>query len=187
MRISRKTLTRRWLWASFLGLGVFAILAMLDLRLKLLTGVGTGDLQKLATAADFRAAFFAWAAQPYAVRVGFALGLGYLLMPLYAAAFFYSGVIVREAFAPEPGRLRRILALAAMVPVVGAALDAGGNALDLWMMLEGATDRLAQFAFEVFNAKWAAVYIGLVLLAGAVLAQVHERKKQVPATRDPAA
>jgi hypothetical protein len=99
-------------------------------------------------------------------------------MPLYAAAFFYSGILAREAFAPRPSRLRRILTLLAAVPIAGAVLDGIENALELSMMLGGATDRVARIALTVSNAKWMAIYVGLALLLGAVLAQIQDRQKK---------
>src|SRR6201996_4069138 len=110
MRISKESLNRRWALASILAALVFAILAWLDFRLKSLSGFGTVDLQSYATAQDYRRVFMVWPSL-YAVRAGFNWGLDYLLMPLYATAFFYSGILTREAFAPRPGRLRRILTL----------------------------------------------------------------------------
>ena len=94
MRIAKATLFRIWVWTNGLGLAAFAVLAVLDLKLKALSGVGTTDLQSLASAVQFRAAFWAWAPQPYAVRAGFNLGLDYLLMPLYAASFYFSGILL---------------------------------------------------------------------------------------------
>ena len=114
----------------------------------------------------------------YAVRAGFDWGLDYLLMPLYAAAFFYSGILAREAFAPRPGRVRRILTTLAAVPLAGALLDAGENALQFSMMLWGATDTLAGLAAMLTHAKWAALVVGGVLLVGAVMGQVAERPKR---------
>ena len=72
---------------------------------------------------------------------------------------------------PRPGRLRRILTMLAAVPIAGALLDAAENALQLSMMLSGATDQLARIAFTISNAKWVAVYVGLALLLGALLAR----------------
>ena len=87
---------------------VFGVLAWSDMRLKALSGYGTADLQSFSTAAQYRAAFLVWPSR-YAVRAGFDWGLDYLLMPLYAAAFFYSGILAREAFALRGSRLARIL------------------------------------------------------------------------------
>jgi len=153
------------------------VLAWSDLRLRALSGFGTADLQDFSTAAQYRQAFMAWPSL-YAVRAGFDWGLDYLLMPLYAAAFFYSGILAREAFAPRPGRLRRLLTLLAAVPIAGAALDAVENALQLSMMLSGPSDAIARIAFTVSNAKWAALTVGVVLLLGALMGRAQERRQK---------
>jgi hypothetical protein len=177
MRIAKQILVRRWAVTTVLAGCVFAVLAWSDLRLKALSGFGTADLQGFSTATEYRQAFLVWPSL-YAVRAGFNWGLDYLLMPLYAAAFFYSGIIAREAFAPRPGRARRTLTLLAAVPIAGAVLDAAENGLELAMMLSGASDRLARIAFIVSNAKGMALMVGLALLLGAVLAQVQDRQKR---------
>jgi hypothetical protein len=153
MRIAKATLMSRWAWSTGLGVSVFAILAALDLRLKALSGVGTADLASFSSAIQFRAAFFAWSAEPYAVRAGFNLGFAYLLMPLYAASFFYSGIIAAEGFAPRPNTLRRIILMAALVPLVGAVADAAGNALAITMLLTGPTDMLAALSAAASRIK----------------------------------
>ena len=177
MRISKISLWSRWRLSTGLGLVVLAVLFGLDLKLKALAGVGTADIQAFSSGAQFRAAFWAWSEQPYAVLAGFNLGLDYLLMPLYAASFFYSGIITADYFAPRPGRLRRILALAAMVPLAGALCDAAENALQLYMMMNGPTDQLARIAFTLSNAKTAALTIGGVLLLGALFVRFGPRRK----------
>jgi hypothetical protein len=160
-----------------LGVAVYIVLTALDLRLKVLTGVGTADLASFSTIAQFRAAFWAWGPEPYAARAGFDLGLNYLLMPLYAASFFYSGVIAAEGFAPRPGRLRRWILLAAMVPPVGAGFDAAENALHLTMLLNGPTQLLVRLAIVASNVKEAALAVGLALFMGAVMARVNQRRQ----------
>jgi hypothetical protein len=177
MRISRSTLTRNWLWSTLAAIAVGAVLGGLDARLKLLTGAGTGDLQGFATAAQFEAAFHAWGVHAYLARAGFNLGIDYLFMPLYAVAFFYSGILTMEAFAPRPGLLRRLLTLAAMAPVAAAGLDAVENALELGMLWGRPTDQLAGIAHTVSTAKWVGMTIGFALLAGAVLARVQAWQK----------
>jgi hypothetical protein len=174
MRITKQVLTRRWAIFSVLAALVFAVLAWSDLRLKSLSGFGTADLQGFATAEQYRHAFLVWPSH-YAVRAGFIWGLDYLLMPLTAAAFFYSGILARETFTPRPGRLRRALTMLAAVPIAGALLDAAENALQLGMMLSGATDQMARIALSVSNAKWMAIYVGAALWLGAVLARQQER------------
>jgi len=176
MRITKQSLVRRWTLTTVLAAAVYAVLAWSDLRLKTLSGFGTADLEHFSTAAQYQQVLLVWPSL-YALRAGFNLGLDYLLMPLYAAAFFYSGILTRETFAPRPGRARRILTLLAAVPIAGAVLDAAENALELNMMLSGATDSLARIAFTISNAKWMAITVGLALLLGAVLARQQERRK----------
>lgn len=175
MRITKQALERRWIMATLAAGLVFAVLQVLDLRLKALSGYGTADLQGFSDARQYDAVFMIWPSR-YAVRAGFDWGLDYLLMPLYAAAFFYSGILAREAFAPRPGRLRRSLTLLAAVPIAGALLDALENALEFSMMLDRPTDVLAHIAFTVSNAKWAAVYVGLGLFLAALAGRWKARK-----------
>ena len=176
MRISKTALWSRWAWSTCLGIGVWAVLAGLDLRLKAVSGVSTTDLQGFSSAAQYQAAFWAWSAQVFSLRAGFNLGFDYLFMPLYAASFFLSGIIVLDHFAPRPGRLRRLLVLAAMAPLAGALCDAAENALQLFMMLNGPSDTLARIAFAVSNAKTVALTIGGVLLLGALFVRFGPRK-----------
>lgn len=177
MRITKETLVRRWTATTVLAAIVLAILAWSDLRLKSLSGYGTADLQGFSTAAEYKRAFMAWPSL-YAVRAGFNWGVDYLLMPLYAAAFFYSGILAREGFAPRSGRLRRILTMLAAVPIAGALLDAVENALQFSFMLSGPTDSLARIALTISNAKWVAIYVGVALWLGALLARQQERHQQ---------
>ena len=177
MRITKQALVRRWALSTIAAAVVFAALAWSDWRLKVLSGVATSDLQGFNTAVEYRWAFLHWPSR-YAVRAGFDWGLDYLLMPLYAASFFYSGILTREAFAPRPGRLRRILTLLSAVPIAGAGLDAVENALELNQMLSGTSDDIARLAFTVSNAKWMAIYVGLILLVGAVMARVAEWRQK---------
>jgi hypothetical protein len=181
MRITKQALVRRWIISTILAALIFAVLAWSDFRLKTLSGVSVADLQNFGTAAQYRGAFVSWPSL-YAVRAGFNWGLDYLLMPLYAAAFFYSGILTREAFAPRPGRLRRILTMLAAVPIAGAVLDGIENALELNQMLSGPSDQITHLAFAVSNAKWMAIYVGLILWAGAVMARLTERRQKAPKT-----
>jgi hypothetical protein len=68
--------------------------------------------------------------------------------------------------------------LLSAVPIAGAVLDAIENILQMEQMLSGPTDGLAQLAFSVSNAKWMAVYTGLILLVGAVMARLAERRQK---------
>lgn len=176
MRISKADLMRRWSWSTGLAVAVLAILWALDLKLKAEAGVGTADIQAFASPIQFEAAFRAWGARDSALA-GFNLGLDYLLMPLYALSFFYSAIIAAEAFAPRPGRLRRILLFLAMVPAAGALCDAGENALQLTMLLNGPDETFARLAFTLSNAKTVALTVGGVLLAAAIVARFPRRPK----------
>lgn len=185
MRISKTALHSGWAWSTGLGLVAFAVIAVMDLWLKSLTGVSTTDLQGLSSAAQFRLAFHSWAPEAYAVRAGFNLGFDYLLMPLYAVSFFLSGVIVAENFTPGRSRFRRYVLMAAMVAPVGALLDAVENGLQISMLLNGATDDLARIAFNVSSAKTVAVTVGMVLLIAAVVAKIGLRKAQARPVIEP--
>jgi hypothetical protein len=176
LRISKAALLRIWIWSTGLGLAVFLVLAVLDIKLRVLSGVGTADLQSLTSAVQYRAAFWAWNPQSYALRAGFNLGFDYLLMPLYAASFYCSAIILAGALPPR-GRLHRLVVAAAVVPLVGAFCDTAENALQLWMLLNGPSDGLARIAAGASNIKDAALIVGVLLLVGAVMALVAQRKK----------
>src|SRR6476661_7870778 len=126
MRITKQALNARWALATLSAALVFAVLIWWDLRLKALSGYGTADLQGFSTAVQYNDAFRVWPSR-YAVRAGFAWGLDYLLMPLYATAFFYSGILAREAFALRGGLVAHILTALSLVPILGAVLDAVEN------------------------------------------------------------
>jgi hypothetical protein len=178
MRITKEDLNRRWLYATILGASVFAVLTVTDLQLKAKSGFGTADLQSFTRAGQYRAAAFVWSQASYGLRAGFVLGLDYLLIPLYALSFFFSGILACEAFAPRPGRLRRILTLLAAVPIAGAVLDAVENGLELAMLVGQPGDAGVSLAHAISSAKLAAAYVGLLLLAGAVVARVAERQQK---------
>ena len=46
------------------------------------------------------------------------------------------------------------------------------------MMLSAPTDSLVRIAFAVSNAKWVALYVGMGLWLGAVMARQQERQQQ---------
>ena len=177
MRISKNALYRGWAWTTGAGLLVFAVLAISDLQLKAATGVGTADLQGLVSAAQIRAAFWAWTEQSYAFRAGFNLGFDFVLIPLYAVSFYFSGLIAAEHFTLRGSRLQRLIVMAAMAGPVAALCDVAENVIQLTMMLGGPTDTVARIAAMASNAKYAAMLVGLVLVAGAVVARVAARKK----------
>jgi hypothetical protein len=177
LRISKAALLRIWIWSTGLALGVFMVLAVLDAKLRALSGVGTTDLQSLTSAVQYRAALWAWNPQSYALRAGFNLGFDYLLMPLYTTSFYFSAIILLQVLPPR-GRLRRLVAAVAIVPLAGAACDAAENALQLWMLLNGPSDGLARIAAGASNIKYAALIVGVGLMVGAVMALVAQRRKQ---------
>jgi hypothetical protein len=175
MRIAKATLNRNWLWSSGLAILAFAILGLLDYRLKTRTGVGTLDMMSFAGAVQYRAAFFVWAG-PNAAAAGFNLGFSYVLMPLYAASFFYSGIITAEAFAPRPNLTRRIILMAALAPLIGAAADAVGTALQISMLVGGPNDTAATLAAAAGRIKEVTLFVGLALFLGAVMARFQARR-----------
>ncbi len=176
MRITRADLNRRWEISTLFALLAFGVLVAVDTNLKARSGLGAADIQGFALAAQYRLAAVAWSQPSLALQGGFALGFDYLFMPAYAASFFFSGILAREAFAPRPSRFRRLLTLLAAVPIAGAVLDAIENGLELWLLLNGGSDAMARLAYTISNAKMMAIYVGLVLLAGAFLARVQERQ-----------
>jgi hypothetical protein len=176
MRIAKATLNRNWLWSSGLAILAFAILGLLDYQLKTRTGVGTLDMMSFAGAVQYRAAFFVWAG-PNAAAAGFNLGFSYVLMPLYAASFFYSGIITAEAFAPRPNLTRRIILMAALAPLLGAAADAIGAALQISMLLSGPDNTSATLAAAAEGVKEVALFVGLALFLGAVMARFQARRR----------
>jgi hypothetical protein len=177
MRIAKATLTRVWAWSSGLALAMFAVLTLLDYRLKALAGVNIADLSGFAGLAQFQLAFRVWTREALAVRAGFNLGFSYLLMPLYAVSFFYSGIIAAEGLAPRPGMLKRVIMAAIWVPVLGALANAVENALYLAMLAEGPSDSLATLAASMGRIKMVGLLVGMALFVGAALAWFQARPK----------
>ena len=178
--IHRKNLYRLWAWSLSGSVLVFGVLLLLDSSLRSLTHLGTADLQQFSTAGQYRAALVFWSRPDFALRAGFALGLDYLFMPLYAVALFCSGLVSQELLAPRLEPFRRVLAVATLVPVLGAILDAIENTLELYLLnLARADDTLAQLAFRISNLKMACIYVGLALLLLALfsLRMKKEEKK----------
>lgn len=177
-----KTLLRRWQWTTIWGIAAFGVLAYLDTALKAATGYGTVDLQSVQTAIDFKRVMAAWIARQHSASAGFSLGFDYLFMLLYGLAFYYSGIIAREAFTPKKGLLRQFMNYLALVPVAGALADAAENTFEFFMMRNGPTDDLARLAFTATNAKMVCFYVGLVLLVAAVVGffKLRKPKTEVP-------
>lgn len=178
MTIKMTALRFRWAWTTLFAIAVFAVLAILDRELRARSGFGTLDLQSARTAKEVQTITTAWMLRGGAAGAGFNLGFDYLFMPLYGFAFYYSGLILRARFAPRPGIVRRIWSLAAAVPLAGAVLDAGENALEASMLFGRPTDIIAAYAYAVSSAKWLCIFFGLVLLLGAIVTLFIKRKAE---------
>jgi hypothetical protein len=171
-----RTLIRLWLWTTLMAIAAFAVLIVIDTRLKTATGFGTADLQKLSSADQFKAVFAAWIARQHAAAAGFALGFDYLFMPLYAMAFYFSAILAREAFAPKRGALRRLIDYLGFVPLIGALADATENALEYSMLSGTPDDATAYTAFIATNVKWSCVFVGLALLVAGIAGAIKLRR-----------
>ena len=100
---------------------------------------------------------------------GFSLGVDYLYMLLYAFALFYGAVAAREAFAREPGGLRRFLTLAACAGPVAALIDVVENAIHAGMLFGTMGPDAVSLSYPITLGKWALVVVALLLaLAGLV-------------------
>ena len=177
-QISVRGLNRRWAWTSLCAIGAFAVLAILDRKLKQATGYGTIDLQRASTADAVNLILVAWSTSRRAVLAGFNLGFDYLFMPLWGFAFFYGALALRERFAPNPGTARRIMLLLCAIPLAGMLLDATENALELSWVMQGTTDAGALLGNTVTNAKWLCLFAGLALSLAALIGRSIPRKDQ---------
>ena len=179
--LTRYMINRRWAILSIAALAAFAVLAVIDTRLKRITGFGALDLQRASTAAAVQTIALAWATPGRAFMAGLSLGFDYLFMPLYGFAFYYAARSARESFAPQPNALRVALLIAAFIPLLGALLDVGENALEALMLMRGPSDGIAALAATFSSAKWLCIFIGFVLaLAGLVGLFWRRRLEQIP-------
>ncbi len=163
MQISVRDLHRRWAWTSLCAIGVLAVLAVMDGKLKAATGYGTIDLQRVATADAVNPILVAWSTSRRAILAGFDLGFDYLFMPLWGFALFYGGLAARERFTPKPGTARRVMLFLCAVPLAGMLFDAAENAIELSWIVVGVTDQSALLGNTVTNAKWLCALIGLAM------------------------
>lgn len=171
-----RSLNRRWAWTSICAIGAFAVLAILDRKLKSATGYGTADLQRATTAYDVDLIAAAWAPSRGIILAGFNLGFDYLFMPLWGFALFYGVLAARERFAPRPGAWRRILGFLSAVPLAGMLFDAAENAIELGWLLRGFSDRDVLIGSTVTDAKWLCVMIGLLLSLAALGGRLVPRR-----------
>jgi hypothetical protein len=178
MQLSRKALNARWAWTSAAALAALAVLSLIDTFLKAKSGYGAVDLQNVPTDWGIRSIMDHWTSPPNSTLAGFGLGFDYLFMALYGAALFYGAIAARERFAPQPGRMRRILAALAMAPVAGALFDACENALQMIMLTNGPSRVLAALAAEATAAKFAGILVGLALTLAAVVGMFVKRKEE---------
>lgn len=175
-QIPVRSLNRRWGWTSLCAIGAFAVLAVIDRKLKAATGYGTIDLQKVSTADGVELILVAWSTSRRAVLAGFNLGFDYLFMPLYGFALFYGALVARERFTPAPGIGRRIMAFLSVVPLAAMLLDAAENAIELKWVMQGASDHSALIGNTITNAKWLCIFVGLALSAVALIGRFVLRK-----------
>ncbi|HEY0303288.1 MAG TPA: hypothetical protein VGC36_18225 [Rhizomicrobium sp.] len=170
-----KTLIRLWLWTVLLAVAAFAVLAVLEQKLKAATGAGVLDLQGAASAMDYKRILAAWIARPHAAAAGFSLGFDYLFMPLYAFAFYFSAMLAREGFTPKRGVARRTVDYLGFVPFIGMFADGIENGLEYAMLTGGADDGTARLASMATSVKWTCFTVGLLLLLAAIAGVVKLR------------
>ncbi len=177
-QIPVRSLNQRWAGTSLCAIGAFAVLAILDTKLKSATGYGTADLQRVTTVDDANLILVAWSTSRRAILAGFNLGFDYLFMPLWGFALFYGGLAARERFAPNPGTARRILLFLSAVPLAGMLLDAIENATELGWVMRGVTERSVMIGSTATDAKWLCVFIGLALSLAALAGRLFKRKAE---------
>lgn len=175
--IPLRSLNRRWAWTSGCAIAAFAVLAILDTRLKAVTGYGTADLQRATSADAVNLILVAWNSERRAALAGFSLGFDYLFMPLWGFALFYGCLAARERFAPNPGGFRRLLTFLAAVPLAGMLLDAAENAIELGWILRSVSERDILIGSTATAAKWLCVIVGLLLSLAALMGRLIPARK----------
>jgi hypothetical protein len=79
--------------------------------------------------------------------------------------------------APRAGLTRRIILAMIWVPVIGAIADAVENAAQLSMLFHGAADDTLMSVSGIANRiKTVALFVGLLLFLGAVMARFQTRR-----------
>ena len=159
MTIEPARLRAKWGWTALLSLVPFAVMGWLDSIVKGVAEVGILDLQFAGTAEKTAEILGAWTAAGVVPHVAFSLGLDYLFMVLFGAAFFYAALVAREAY-PS---LRGPLTLAAWAGPAAALLDALENAIHTGMVLGLCDPECVAIQYPVTLAKWALVVVGLVV------------------------
>jgi hypothetical protein len=159
MTIDTTRLRAKWGWSAVLSLIPFAVMGWLDGIVKAAAGYGVLNLQFAGTAEKTSQILGAWTAAGVVPHVAFSLGLDYLFMALFGAAFFYAALVAREAY-PS---LRGPLTLAAWAGPVAALLDALENAIHAGMVMGLCRPECVSLQYPVTLAKWALVVVGLVV------------------------
>src|SRR5512137_1660055 len=116
MQLSRKALNARWAWTTGAAIVLLVLLNFVDSTLQARTGYGTVSMQGVGAGWGIRVIADRWTSPPDAVLAGFALGLDFLFIPLYGAALFFGSIAAVDRYAPQAGRLRRIMTLLALAP-----------------------------------------------------------------------
>ncbi len=176
MQLSRKALNARWAWTTGAAVVLLVLLNMIDSTLQARTGYGTVSMQGVGTGWGIRVIADRWTSPPDAVLAGFALGLDFLFIPLYGAALFFGSIAAVDRYAPQPGRLRRIMTLLALAPVGAALCDVIENSLYLLMLQRASTDAMASIALEATAGKFVGIAIGIVLSLAALAGRFIKRK-----------
>jgi hypothetical protein len=155
-----KTLKFRWVWTSVGALIMIGVLGWVGAPLDA-AGYGILDLEFARNAADVSTIVGAWSSAAVLGAAGWLLVLDYIFMPLYGLALFHGTRAARESFAPLPGRLYRILTVAAALPLVAAGLDAIENLLEARMIFGGLTPDISGLAFAISVTKFILIAVGL--------------------------
>jgi hypothetical protein len=173
MTIDTRRLRAKWGWSALLSLIPFGVMGWLDSIVKGAAKFGVLDLQFAGTAEKAGEILGAWTAAGVVPHVAFSLGLDYLFMVLFGAAFFYAALVAREAW-PS---LRGPLTLAAWAGPAAALLDALENAVHAGMVMGLCSPECVSLQYPVTLAKWALVVVGLLVsllaLAGLKRAQAQ--------------
>lgn len=159
MTTDTRRLRARWGWSAALSLVPFAVMGWLDSIVKGVATYGVLDLQFAGTQARSGEILGAWTAAGVMPHIGFSLGLDYLFMALFGAAFFYAALVARDAFP----NLRGPLTLAAWAGPLAALLDALENAIHAGMVMGMTAPSAVAIQYPVTLAKWALVVVGLLV------------------------
>lgn len=154
-----RRLRAKWGWSALLSLVPFAVMGWLDAGVKAAAKYGVLDAQFAGTPQKMGEILGAWTAAGVMPTIGFSLGLDYLFMPLFGAAFFFAGLVAAEAYPKQRGLFR----LLAWAGPVAALLDALENAIHAGMVMGMTGPDAVAIQHPATLAKWALVAVGLVV------------------------